>query len=189
MHQGIFKGTLNGQGSPGYAQTPLSRRLMKHGEHSMAALILLESSLMLLTPWLSLSACVLDDDTSSFEVAHGEDIWSYSTTNPAHGQLINEAMACDARVVVLPIIHGCPEVFDGLSSLVDVGGGNGTTLKVLIKAFPWLQGINFDQPHVVSVATVINGVENVGGDMFESVPKADAALLKVSMVQKYIYYL
>ncbi|KAK7848914.1 acetylserotonin o-methyltransferase [Quercus suber] len=67
MHRGIFKGTLNSQGSPGYAQTPLSRRLIKHGEHSMAALILLESSPVLLTPWLSLSARVLDDDTSSFE--------------------------------------------------------------------------------------------------------------------------
>ncbi|KAM4089485.1 hypothetical protein ACB094_07G155700 [Castanea mollissima] len=149
MHRGIFKGTLNSQGSP---------------EHSMAALILLESSPVLLTPWLSLSARVLDDDTSSFEVAHGEDIWSYSAANPAHGQLINEAMACDARVV-----------FDGLGSLVDVGGGNGT---VLIKAFPWLRGINFDQPHVVSVAGVISGVENVRGDMFESVPKVDAAFLK-----------
>ncbi|KAK7848913.1 acetylserotonin o-methyltransferase [Quercus suber] len=165
MHRGIFKGKLARQGSPGYAQTPLSRRLMKHGEHSMAALILLESNPVMLTPWLSLSARVLADGTSSFEVAHGEDIWSYSASNPAHGQLINEAMACDARVIVPAMIHGCPEVFDGLSSLVDVGGGNGKTLKVLVKAFPWLRGINFDQPHVVSVAGVISGVENVGGDI------------------------
>ena len=30
---------------------------------------------------------------------------------------------------------------------------------------------------------MISGVENVGGDMFESVPKAYAAFLKVTMVQ------
>ena len=154
----------------------------------MAALILLESSPVMLTPWLSLSARVLADGTSSFEVAHGEDIWSYSASNPAHGQLINEAMACDARVIVPAMIHGCPEVFDGLSSLVDVGGGNGKTLKVLVKAFPWLRGINFDQPHVVSVAGVISGVENVGGDMFESVPKADAAFLKVGSEKKILSF-
>ena len=41
MHRGIFKGKLNSQGSPGYAQTHLSHRLMKHREHSMAAMILL----------------------------------------------------------------------------------------------------------------------------------------------------
>ena len=98
-------------------------------------------------------------------------------------------MACDARVLVPAMIHGCPEVFDGLSRLVDVGGDNGITLKVLVKAFPWLRGINFDQPHVVYVAAVISGVENVRGDMFESVPMANAAFLKVSMIQNIIYYL
>ena len=76
--------------------------------------------------------------------------------------------------------QGCPGLFDGLSSLVDVGGGNGTTIKLLVKACPWLQGINFDLPHVVSVAAEISGVEHVGGDMFESVPKADAAFILVS---------
>ncbi|KAK4562097.1 hypothetical protein RGQ29_004816 [Quercus rubra] len=167
MHRGKFKGKLNSQ------------------EHSMAALILLESSPMLLTPWLSLSASVLDDDTSSFEVAHGEDIWSYSATNPAHDQFINEAVTTQGKAVLVPtMIHGCPEVFNGLSSLVNVGGDNGTTLKVLVKAFPWLRGINFDQSHVVSVAAVISGVENVGGDMFESVPMADAAFLKAVLENK-----
>jgi len=93
----------------------------------------------MLTPWLSRSARVLADGTSSFEVAHGEDKWSYSAANPTHSQLINEAITCDARVLMPAIlIHGCPEVFDGLRSLVDVGGGNGTTLNVLVKAFPWL---------------------------------------------------
>ena len=105
MHQGIFKGKLNSQGSPGYAQTPLSHHLMKHGEHSMAALILLESSPMLLTPWLSLSACVLDDDTTSFEVAHGEDIWSYSATNPAHDQFINEAVTTQGKALTTSALY------------------------------------------------------------------------------------
>ena len=182
MHRGIFSEKLTTQGSPGYAQTSLSRRLMRHGEHSMAALILLLSSPVMLAPCLSLSARVLADEKSSFEVAHGEDIWSYAEANPAHSHLINEAMACDAGVVVPAMIRGCPKVFEGLSSLVDVGGGNGTTLKMLVKEFPWLQGINFDLPHVVPVAAEIGGVEHVGGDMFESVPKADAAFLMVSMV-------
>lgn len=134
----------------------------------------------MLAPWLSLSARVLANGTSSFEKAHGEDLWSYTAANPDHSQLFNEAMACDARLVVPAMIQGCPGLFDGLSSLVDVGGGNGTTIKLLAKACPWLQGINFDLPHVVSVAAEISGVEHVGGDMFESVPKAEAAFILVS---------
>ncbi|KAM4089491.1 hypothetical protein ACB094_07G156300 [Castanea mollissima] len=141
-----------------YAQTPLSRRLMRQGEHSMAAFILMESS-----------------------PAHGEDLWSYTAANPDHSQLFNEAMACDARLVVPAMIQGCPGLFDGNSSLVDVGGDNGTTIKLLVKACPWLQGINFDLPHVVTVAAEISGVEHVGGDMFESVLKADAAFIMVKL--------
>nr|POE68707.1 (r,s)-reticuline 7-o-methyltransferase [Quercus suber] len=114
---------------PGYAQTPLSRCLMRQEEHSMAAFILMESSPVMLAPWLSLSARVLANGTSSFMKAR------------------------------------------------DVGGDTGTTIKQLVKACPWLQGINFDLPHVVSIATEINGVKHAGGDMFESVPKADTAFI------------
>jgi hypothetical protein len=55
------------------------------------------------------------------------------------------------------------------------------TLHMLVKAFPWLRGINFDLPHVVSEAVEFHGVEHVGGDMFQSVPKADAVFLMVSI--------
>ncbi|KAL0413835.1 UNVERIFIED_CONTAM: Acetylserotonin O-methyltransferase [Sesamum radiatum] len=48
---------------------------------------------------------------------------------------------------------------------------------MLVKAFPWIKGINFDRPEVVSEAPCIDGIEHVGGNMFESVPKADAVML------------
>ncbi|KAE8008839.1 hypothetical protein FH972_005312 [Carpinus fangiana] len=147
MHRGIFKEELTAHGSPSYAQTTLSRRLMRYGEHSMAAFIMLNSSPMVTASLHHLSACVLANEISPFEVAHGEDAWSFLAANPAH------------------------------SYLVDVGGGNGTTLHMLVKAFPWLRGINFDLPHVVSEAVEFHGVEHVGGDMFQSVPKADAVFL------------
>ncbi|KAI8023154.1 3'-hydroxy-N-methyl-(S)-coclaurine 4'-O-methyltransferase 2 [Camellia lanceoleosa] len=95
-------------------------------------------------------------------------------------------MACNARVSVPAMIDDCSNLLDGLDSLVDVGGGNGTTLRVLIKACPWIRGINFDLPHVVSEAADFVGDENVGGDMFESVPKADAAILKIWLLQRIL---
>ncbi|CAN1771011.1 Acetylserotonin O-methyltransferase [Linum perenne] len=49
--------------------------------------------------------------------------------------------------------------------------------KLFVEACPWIQGINFDLPHVVSMAPEIEGVTHVGGDMFECVPKADAVFL------------
>ncbi|KAB1997671.1 hypothetical protein ES319_D12G039300v1 [Gossypium barbadense] len=175
VHYQIFKEEPITKDSIGFALAPLSRRLSRHGERSMAAMILLQSSPVTLAPWHSLTARVLDSGNSPFETAHGKDVWSYAEENPGHSKLIDEAMACDARVAVRAIIEGCPQVFDGIKSLVDVGGGNGTALSMLVKAFPWIHGIDFDLPRVVAVAPKVDGIEYVGGDMFECVPKADAA--------------
>ncbi|KAA3460846.1 3'-hydroxy-N-methyl-(S)-coclaurine 4'-O-methyltransferase-like [Gossypium australe] len=175
VHYQIFKEEPITKDSIGFALTPLSRRLSRHGERSMAAMILLQSSPVMLAPWHSLSARVLDSGNSPFETAHGKDVWSYAEENPGHSKLIDEAMACDARVAVRALIEGCPQVFDGIKSLVDVGGGNGTALSMLVKAFPWIHGIDFDLPRVVAVAPKVDGIKYVGGDMFKCVPKADAA--------------
>ncbi|OMO80001.1 O-methyltransferase, family 2 [Corchorus capsularis] len=176
VHYQIFKEEpINEENSISYAQTPLSRLLIKNGEKSMAPFILLESSPVMLAPWHGLGARVRATGDSPFEVTHGKDLWSYTETNPGHSKIFDEAMACGARLSVPAIIEGCPEVFDGVESLVDVGGGNGTALSIVVKAFPWIRGINFDLPHVVDVAPKIDGIEYVGGDMFDCVPKADAA--------------
>eukprot|EP00268_Persea_americana_P038371 TRINITY_DN37962_c1_g1_i1.p3 TRINITY_DN37962_c1_g1~~TRINITY_DN37962_c1_g1_i1.p3 ORF type:complete len:117 (-),score=19.77 TRINITY_DN37962_c1_g1_i1:407-757(-) len=88
-------------------------------------------------------------------------------------------MACDASIVVPAIVNGCIGVFDGLATVVDVGGGNDATLHMLVKACPWIKGINFDVLHVVDAAAEHNGVKHIGGDMFLTIPKADAVLMKV----------
>lgn len=178
MNRGIFKETITDQGTMGYVQTPLSRILIKDGKNSLATLLLFESSSVMLAPWHFLSARVLDNGTSAFVRAHGKNVWEYATENPGHSKFIDEAMACDTRSTVPAILDGCPEVFNGLSSMVDVGGGNGTALSILIKACPWIRGINFDVPHVLSVAPKYEGIEHVGGDMFVNVPKANATFMK-----------
>ncbi|KAK7252465.1 hypothetical protein RIF29_36417 [Crotalaria pallida] len=160
-----------------YAQTPLSRHLMRKGRQSMAAMILFESSPVMLAPWHSLSAHVLANENPSFEKAHGEDLWHFTAENLEHNILLNDAMACDANLTVPAVVKGCSEAFDGLTSLVDVGGGNGTAMQTVVKACPWIRGINFDLPHVIAVSPQCDGLEHVAGDMFESVPRADAAFI------------
>ncbi|KAL2332586.1 hypothetical protein Fmac_013799 [Flemingia macrophylla] len=175
VHRKIFKVTSTCHGSMGYSQTPLSRRLMRNGQHSMAGFLLLESSPVMLAPWHRLSARVLANGNPSFAKAHGEDVWRYAEKHLDHSNLINEAMACDAKLVMPTIIESCGEAFDGVKSLVDVGGGNGTAMSILAKACPWIRCINYDLPHVIAEASMCDSVELVAGDMFQSVPKADAA--------------
>ncbi|KAB2088108.1 hypothetical protein ES319_A04G152100v1 [Gossypium barbadense] len=162
VHYRIFKQEPINQYTVGFSSTPLSRRLIKGGEKSMAAFILLMYSPTCLAPWHCLSARVLEtgNNISPFEVANGKDIWSYAEANHDFSELFNNAMGCDARLTVQATTEGCPEVFDGVESLVDVGGG-----------------INFDLPHVVTVAPKSDSIENVGGDMFMSIPNVDAAFL------------
>ncbi|KAF2323752.1 hypothetical protein GH714_036830 [Hevea brasiliensis] len=69
--------------------------------------------------------------------------------------------------------------FNGVGSLVDVGGGTGAMVSEIVKAHPHVKGINFDLPHVVATAPEYEGVTHVAGNMFTSIPPADAILLKV----------
>ncbi|RDY04490.1 (RS)-norcoclaurine 6-O-methyltransferase, partial [Mucuna pruriens] len=173
----IFKAIARSDGCIEYSETPLSRRLMRNGEQSMAAFVLLESSPVMLAPWHNLSSRVLANGNPSFKMAHGKDVWRYAAANLDHSNLINEAMACDAKLVMPIITQSCSEAFHGLNSLVDVGGGNGTTMRILVKACPWIRPINFDLPHVIAQAPHCDLVQHVPGDMFQTVPKADAAFL------------
>ncbi|GJZ59425.1 caffeate O-methyltransferase family protein [Tanacetum coccineum] len=173
----IFQEKPVSETSVGYALTPLSRLLTRQSKHSMADFILLESSPFMLAPWHKLSARVLSNEDAPFGATHGDDVWGFAAANPSHSKLIDDAMACDARVAVGAVLEGCPEVFEELKTMVDVGGGDGTALRLIVEACPWIKGINFDLPHVVSVAPISKGVEHVGGDMFDLIPKADAVYM------------
>ncbi|XP_009113527.2 acetylserotonin O-methyltransferase [Brassica rapa] len=184
VHQGVFKKVPTKDGlATGYTNTPLSRRMMitKSDGKSLAPLLLLETSPEMLAPWLKLSLVVSSPVNASvppFDAVHGKELWSFAKDNPRHSELFNEAMACDARRVVPRIAGACHGLFDGVATVVDVGGGTGETMGILVKEFPWVKGINFDLPHVVEVAQAMESVENVGGDMFDSIPACDAVFIK-----------
>ncbi|KAK9075254.1 hypothetical protein SSX86_003575 [Deinandra increscens subsp. villosa] len=162
----------------GYTQSPLSRLLTRSGKHSVTDIALLQSSPVMMAPWNTLSAWISGKgDSSPFEAAHGTDVWGFFAANPSHIKPFNDGMACDARAAVTAVIEGCPEVFSGLRTLVDVGGADGAALRSIVEACPWINGINFDLPHVVSEAQESVGVQHVGGNMFDYVPKADAVYL------------
>src|SRR5436190_5020348 len=76
--------------------------------------------------------------------------------------------------------------FGRFRTIVDVGGGNGTLLAHLLAAYPSLEGVLFDQPHVVAGADEVLGAAGVAercrvvaGSFFDGVPAGgDAYLLK-----------
>ncbi|KAJ3677180.1 hypothetical protein LUZ60_002904 [Juncus effusus] len=87
-------------------------------------------------------------------------------------------MSCQSKKTIKDIVTCHAPIFDRLKSLVDVGGGIGTTVEVIAEAFPSLKCTVLDLPHVVSNALPSEKFNVVGGDMFENIPPTDAVLLK-----------
>ncbi|XP_025824903.1 5-pentadecatrienyl resorcinol O-methyltransferase-like [Panicum hallii] len=113
-----------------------------------------------------------------FAVAHGRNMWETAARKPTFNALVNDAMAADSRFLMRIVLRECAEVFHGISSLVDVAGGLGGAATSIAKAFPELRCTVLDLPHVVANAPSGGNVQFVEGDMFQSIPPADAVFLK-----------
>jgi hypothetical protein len=80
----------------------------------------------------------------------------------------------------------CTLSFEGVGRVVDVGGGTGELISVLLGAHPALRGVLHDRPHAADAARqrlrqagVADRCEFVTGDFFEAVPTGgDLYLLK-----------
>ncbi|KAJ6687409.1 O-METHYLTRANSFERASE [Salix koriyanagi] len=103
--------------------------------------------------------------------------FEYHGKDPRINKVFNKGMS-DHSTITMKSILETYRGFEGLASLVDVGGGTGAVISAIVSKYPSIKGINFDLPHVIADAPSFPGVENVGGDMFVSVPKADAVFMK-----------
>ncbi|CAJ1970735.1 unnamed protein product [Sphenostylis stenocarpa] len=161
-----------------YALTDASLLLLK--THPMNVAPFLQSMLdpILTNPWNQLSNWFRNDDLTPFQTAHRKLFWEYAGSDPNMNNLFNDAMASDAKLVTSLVIEKCKGVFMRSETLVDVGGGTGTMGKAIAKSFPQLECIVFDLPHVVAGLQGGENLKYVAGDMFETIPPADAFLFK-----------
>lgn len=115
-----------------------------------------------------------------FEFYFSKGFWEVVDEKPEFNKGFNEGMASDSELVGDVVMMTCRDVFKGLKSLVDVGGGTGIMARAIAHAFPETKCTVLDLPHVINTVNDDNSlVEYIGGDMFVSVPHANAALLKV----------
>ncbi|GAV79031.1 Methyltransf_2 domain-containing protein/Dimerisation domain-containing protein [Cephalotus follicularis] len=126
--------------------------------------------------WFDLKDLVLEGG-DLFEKVHGLTIYDYMSQNPDMSSNFNKAMGDLSKITMTKVLDAY-KGFEGLTSLVDVGGGVGTTLKIILSKYPSIQGINLDEPHVILNAPPFPGITHVGGDMFKSVPNGNAIIMK-----------
>ncbi|KAL7081303.1 hypothetical protein ACP275_14G031200 [Erythranthe tilingii] len=109
----------------------------------------------------------------------GEDTWMMPGFG-FHMKVFTDSIAfvAHARVATQAVIdYNFPEGFEGIETLLDVGGRHGMALSMLIRAFPWLRGTVLDLPEIVDHAPPLEGIHFVGGSMFENIPNSDAVML------------
>ncbi|CAL4924959.1 unnamed protein product [Urochloa decumbens] len=122
-----------------------------------------------------------DPAKSPYTLMRGRNVWEMCESSDAANASINNAMAADSRFLMKVVLKECGEIFHGIDSLVDVGGGVGSAATAIAAAFPNLKCSVLDLPHVVAKAPSVSNVRFLAGDMFESIPPANAILLKYVM--------
>jgi len=120
----------------------------------------------------------------AFTHRYGKPMFDFLSEHPEKARVFDAAMTS---------IHGRETAamldaydFSKFGTLVDVGGGNGSTLSEVLARHTNLQGVLFDLPHVVAaaaerlkVAGLSSRCRTVGGSFFESAPSGgDAYILR-----------
>ncbi|XP_028806613.1 caffeic acid 3-O-methyltransferase [Neltuma alba] len=160
-----------------YGLAAVAKYLVKNEDGvSIAPLNLMNQDKVLMESWYYLKDAVLEGGIP-FNKAHGMTSFEYHGKDARFNKVFNKGMADHSTITMKKILETYTG-FEGLTSLVDVGGGTGAVISMIVSKHPSIKGINFDLPHVIEDAPSYPGVEHVGGDMFVSVPKADAVFMK-----------
>jgi hypothetical protein len=117
----------------------------------------------------------------------GATLFDYLQQNPAAAFAFNQGMRDLASLLVRVVLLAYD--FSGLTSIVDVGGGEGEFLLRILELHPDMTGIVFDLPNGLhSRGRTANGAErcwHVTGNFFESVPGNAGAYLLCGVVHDW----
>lgn len=120
----------------------------------------------------------------AFQRLYKKSLFQYLAEKPDIGRNFDTVMTELARLDNHAIVSNWPSLDTG--TVVDVGGGAGSLLVLLLQTFPNLQGVLVDQAHVVQAAAQavrVAGLDKrcsiVSGDFFEAIPSGgDTYILK-----------
>lgn len=117
---------------------------------------------------------------NAFQAKHGVDAWTRRRDYPEENAIFNQNMTVQTTAIAAAVAAAYD--FSDLSTIVDVGGGQGSLLEAVLTRHPHLTGTVFDQDHVVadqpSSVALTSRWAAASGSFFEAVPESDAYLLK-----------
>ncbi|KAJ0986593.1 hypothetical protein J5N97_004949 [Dioscorea zingiberensis] len=177
-HLDLFAEKLNPGQEGKYLLTPSSHLLVSGETMNVIPWVSLCLDPMVSDPTHVIGPWFKSPKETAFELYFGKNPWDLADEKPEFKKMLFEGLAGDSQIVCDVAMMMCGQVFRGLKSLVDVGGGTGTMARAIVRAFPETKCTVLDLPKVVDNLKEEDSVEYVGGDMFVSVPPANAVLLK-----------
>ncbi|CAN1175647.1 Caffeic acid 3-O-methyltransferase [Linum perenne] len=134
---------------------------------------------VVLDAWMHLKDSVLEGG-NAFYKAYGMNGGDYMGKDPRFREAFFGSISELSPLIMEAFLERYSNGgFQSVETLVDVGGGNGSSIHLISSRVPTIRkAINFDLPFVLEKSTLYSGVEHVAGDMFESVPKGDAIFMK-----------
>ena len=164
-----------------FALTPLAEALQSKAPGSLRPFAIMQGT-EFYQSWGHLLYSV-KTGKQGFQERYGVPFFQYMTDRPERHAIYDAAMMVYGIAETEPMLEAYD--FSGFGRVVDVGGGHGRMLAALLERFPTVQGILFDLPAVVDrsrslLADIDLGkrCQWVGGDFFNSVPAADAYVLR-----------
>ena len=101
---------------------------------------------------------------------------------PTRAAVFNAAMTALSNAHYTGVVDAYD--FRSIRKLVDVGGGHGRLISMILTAYPKMRGVLFDMPHAfeggqrtIAEAGLSNRCEVVSGDFFRSVPAGGDAYI------------
>ncbi|MGW6280271.1 methyltransferase [Kribbella sp. NPDC055071] len=162
-----------------YSNTSLGERLRSDVPGTLRPLARMMQDPGLWAAWGNLAHSVRTGE-NAFEAVHGVDVWTYRETRPEYNEIFNANMTGLSWYVGTAVASAYD--FSKVNTVVDVGGGQGILLDAVLNQHDHVEGVVFDLPHVVAKQPMTEAVaprwSSMTGDFFESVPPADAYLIK-----------
>ncbi|MBW4589490.1 acetylserotonin O-methyltransferase [Aetokthonos hydrillicola Thurmond2011] len=176
---GIFTATESQQ----YTLTPLAECLCSDVPHSVRNIVIMWGEPEFYQTWGGLLHTI-KTGKPAFEERFGMNLFEYYQQNPTAAEIFERSMNNSAELEVAAMIDAYD--FSGFQTLVDVGGGYGKMIAILLQRYPHSHGILFDEAHVIDRCLpilkehgIIERCKVIGGSFFDFVPPSgDAYLLK-----------
>ncbi|WP_443678039.1 methyltransferase [Mycolicibacterium xanthum] len=178
ISRGIFRRRRDGR----FSLNALADTLRSDSPISVRGVALLYGSPQHRANWTRLADAVRTGEPNPPKV-FGRDLFDYLRDDPEFAQIFKDAMTSTSSVLEAAVVAAYD--FSDFGVIADIGAGHGRLLSSILAAAPDARGVLFDLPEAVEGAPlvltahgVIDRVTVTGGSFFESVPSADAYVMK-----------